>query len=71
MRAFETFFKKLFDAVEKDEEKTYFFQSEKPRTAKNDKMRMKQTNAEQDRERKLLREKDQQTEDKYRKLWKH
>ena len=46
MRAFETFFKKLFDAVEKDEEKTYFFQSEKPRTAKNDKMRM---NAEQDR----------------------
>ena len=65
MRDFETFFNKLFDAVEKDEEKTYFFQSEKPRTAKNDKMRM---NAEQDRERKLLREKDQQTEDKYRKL---
>ena len=51
--------------------KTDFFQSEKPRTAKNDKMRMKQTNAEQDRERKLLREKDQQTEDKKRKLWKH
>ena len=68
MKAFETFFNKLFDAVEKDEEKTYFFQSEKPRTAKNDKMRM---NAEQDRERKLLREKDQQTEHKYRILWKH
>ena len=41
--------------------KTDFFQSEKPRTAKNGKIRM---NAEQDRERKLLREKDQQTEDK-------